>query len=191
MFKRLLALAFMMFAMSAHAALVRWELAGFNFSDGGSAYGSFLFDTDANRFSQIDIYTTGGSSLSGRHYVSTAGAWGSMPQYGVLAFSDTTSTNFTGAGWFRIDARIDFAAKPGTILDQWLAVGAESFCLNADCSSAANNITNPGLSRSTVSGQLVAVSPVPLPASALLFGSALLGLFGIGYGRKQKDAQHP
>lgn len=190
MFKRLLVLIFVMLAMNANAAVVKWELADFQFNDGGTAYGSFLFDTGTNQLSEIDIYTTAGSMLTGRHYVATAGAWGAMPDYGVLAFTDTTSNYFTGAGWFRIDAQIDFEAQPGTIVNQWLAVGAESFCINSVCSSAANEITNPGQSRDTVSGYLVAASPVPLPASVWLLCSALLSLFGIGYVRQPIGIRH-
>lgn len=173
--KTLFATLLIMASLEANALPVIWKLADFQFNDGGTAYGSFTYDSDTNLLSNIDIYTTSGSMLSGRHFVSTAGAWGNMPENGILAFSDSAGPDFTGAGWFRIDAQIDFNAPPGTIVNQWLAVGAESFCVNYACSSAANEITNPGQSRDTISGYLVAAQ-VPEPSSLLLsaVGLALL-----------------
>lgn len=161
--------------VDAHALPVKWNLEDFRFSDGGTAYGSFTYDSETDQFTSIDIHTTDGPMMGGRHYVATAGAWGRLPAYGVLAFSDTAGPDFTGAGWFRIDARIDFNAPVGTIVDQWLAVGAESFCMNSFCSSAANELTHPGQSRDTISGHLIA-APVPEPSSILLsaLGLALL-----------------
>lgn len=151
---------------------ITWELVDFSFSDGGSAYGSFTYDSELDIFADIDIYTTAGSDLGGRHYTATAGVWGSMPHYGVLAFSDSSGPDFTGAGWFRIDAYIDFEATLGSIVDQWLAVGAESFCINYSCNSAANEITNPGESRDTLSGYLRAAS-VDEPSSIALLAFSL------------------
>jgi hypothetical protein len=172
-------------AIEAFAKPVSWELVDFQFNDGGAAYGSFTFNSDTNQFSDIDLYTTSGSMLGGRHYVSTAGAWGGMPSNGILAFSDTTGPNFIGAGWFRIDAYIDFNALPGTIANQWLAVGAESFCINSLCSSAANENTNPGQSRKTISGHLVATAPIPEPETYALM-LAGLGLLGVMVRRRRQ-----
>jgi hypothetical protein len=173
-------------AVEAIAQPLTWELVDFEFSDGGTAYGSFTYNRDTNQFSDIDLTTTSGSMLSGRHFVSTAGVWGSMPNNGTLAFSDTTGPDFAGAGWFRIHANIDFNASPGTIVNQWLAVGAESFCINSLCSSAANEITNPGQSRDTISGHLVATAPIPEPDTyaMLLAGLGLIGLTAIRWRQK-------
>lgn len=170
--------AALVFAASfeANAIPVSWELVDFQFNDGGTAYGSFIYDSDTNQLSNIDIQTTGGSLLTGRRFVSTAGSWGSMPHNGILAFSDTPGPDFSGAGWFRIDADVDFNASPGTIVNQWLAVGAESFCMNYSCNSAANEITNPGQSRDTISGYLVASVPEPGTYIMMLIGLGLVGV---------------
>lgn len=160
-------------SIEAYAVPVNWQLVDFKFNDGGSAIGSFTYDSDIDLLSNINITTTAGSLLGGRNFFATAGVWGSMPEAGVLAFSDTLGPDFLGAGWFRIDARIDFNASAGTIVNQWLAVGAESFCMNAVCSSAANEITHPGRSRDTVSGYLMAGTQVPEPSSLLLGLTAL------------------
>jgi hypothetical protein len=185
--KRILIAALVVAAsMEANATPVSWELVDFQFNDGGAAYGSFIYDSDTNQLSNIDIHTTAGSILNGRHFFSTAGVWGSTPEYGVLAFSDTSGPDFTGAGWFLIDANIDFNAFPGTIANQSLAVGAESFCINYSCWSAANEITNPGQSRNTISGYLVASVPVPEPETYAMMLTGL-GLVGFGARRKNKN----
>jgi hypothetical protein len=173
MFRSLLICLFFLVSNQASATPITWELVDFSFSDGGSAYGSFTYDSQFDQFSNIDIYTTTGSDLSGRHFMSTAGSWGDLSEYGILAFSDSLGPDFTGAGWFRIDAYIDFEAAAGTMVDQWLAVGAESFCVNYSCNSAANEITNPGESRDTMSGYLRVVS-VDEPSSLALLSIALV-----------------
>lgn len=180
MLKKVVMLIVFFISFDTNAAIVKWELTNFGFDDGGTAHGSFLYDSVTNQLSGIDIYTTPGAKLGGRHYVAMAGAWGAHADIGVLAFTDTYTTNYTGAGWFRIDAQINFNAQPGTIVTQWLAVGAESFCVDPACMSAANAYTNPGQSRETISGHLVAVSNVPLPSAIWLLSSclALLGFFG-------------
>ncbi|WP_081629106.1 hypothetical protein [Methyloversatilis discipulorum] len=162
-------------AIKASAAPITWQLVDFRFDDGGTAYGSFTYDSDTDKFGGIDIYTSSGSIHGGRHYLSTAGVWGASPQTGVLAFSDNAGPDFTNAGWFRIDAYVDFNASPGTIVNQWLDVGAESFCVNSSCWTAANELTHPGSSRDTVAGYLIALAPVPEPSVAVL-GAAGLAL---------------
>lgn len=173
--KLLFALLFSLATVDAAATPVNWKLVDFQFNDGGSAYGSFTFDSDVQQFSDIDIYTTSGSLLNGRHFISTAGDWGKSPQFGILAFSDTAGPDFTGAGWFRIDANINFNATQGYVANQWLDVGAESFCVNFSCWSAANEISHPGFSRDTISGYLIA-APVPEPSSStlMMMGFAML-----------------
>ena len=105
------------FAASANAVVIEWELTDFQFDDGGTAYGTFIFDTETDQFLDIDIYTTAGTNVDGRHYMYTAGAWGDMPDIGILAFSDASGPyNYLGAGWFRIDADIDYEAQVGDVV---------------------------------------------------------------------------
>jgi len=188
--KSFLLAIFIGISFDASAMPVRWELVDFRFNDGGTAYGSFTYDSDSNELSQIDVFTTSGSMLSGRHFVSAAGAWGRRPESGVLAFSDNTGPDFTGAGWFRIDASIDFNASIGTIANQWLSVGAESFCTNSLCSTAANEITDPGQSRNTISGYLLATAPVPEP-SPIVLSLAGLSILAIRRASAQRGKKSP
>lgn len=169
------------FASLSFATPVKWELVDFAFSDGGSASGSFVFDSTTNTYSNIDITTTLGSSYSGTHYAATAGVWGNAYPGWINAFSAVSTSNYTNAPWFRIDANIDFNAAIGTIVNQWLAVGAEGYCTNALCNSAYEY-------RETVSGYLLAVPPsqVPLPSTiSLILAATLAGLIA---SRQRKSA---
>jgi|GEM_PF-1212308 len=184
--KLLLTIFFTLTTQGAIAEPVSWELVNFQFNDGGKAFGSFSFDSDTQQFSDINIFTTSGSLLNGRHFISTAGDWGNSPQFGVLAFSDVDGPDFTGAGWFRIDAYINFNAPPGYVANQWLDVGAESFCVNYSCWVAANEITNPGYSRDTISGYLVSTSPIPEPTLLALNTVGLIILaVGVAFPRRK------
>ncbi len=190
--KTITAIALLFLSSVSQAALVTWELNNFSFDDGGSAYGSFIYDTENKSIHNIDVYTTPGSRLNGRHYIANAGSWGSHADIGIMTFTDTDSTNdYRGAGWFRMDFHsISNVTSAGVSLDQWLAVGGESYCVNIYCSSAANEITDPQNSRETISGYIYSTqsipNPVPLPASAWLFLSALSGIGWIS--RKKRNA---
>lgn len=172
--KTLFAALLFLASSSASAAPVRWELVDFQFSDAATAYGSFTYDSDTEIFHDIDIRTTDGPTQAGRHYVSTAGTWGMQASKGTLAFSDSTGPDFTNAGWFRMEIYVHFNASPGTIATQWFPVGAESFCMNESCWTAASEDIAPGKSRRLTAGYLVAAAPVPEPAPFVLGTAGLL-----------------
>ena len=185
MMRLLLIMVFILSSNVASAALVTWELAGFSFDDGGTAYGTFVYDTHTKQVSYIDVYTTDGSRVNGRHYIASAGAWGSSTDSGIMVFTDTFSTiDYQGAGWFRMDFHsIVNVTDVGVALDQWLTVGAESYCVNPACTTAANEITDPDNTRKTISGYILstqsAPSPVPVPASIWFFVSGVAGIGGV------------
>lgn len=172
-------MCFFFFTQAANATLVRWELENFNFDDGGSATGTFVYDTELGTVSDINIYTLSGSRVEGRHYIATAGSWGRHSEVGLLVFTDTSSTeDYQGAGWFRFDIReIRDYYEIGRRLRAWN--GAESYCVNSECSSAASIITDPDNYRRG-GGGIIAIEhlpAVPLPAAGWLFLSAIGGLF--------------
>jgi hypothetical protein len=49
------------------------NLLGLTFDDGGSAFGSFVFDATLDQYSSVDITITTGSSRSGAHYDTVIG----------------------------------------------------------------------------------------------------------------------
>ncbi len=180
--KTIIIVTTLLFSTASNAALIKWTLVDFAFSDGGTAEGYFLFDTTTDVYSDINILTTPGDNYDGTNYGALAGDWGNALPGKINVFTTEELQDYTNASWFRIDADIDFNAQTGDIVNQWLAVGAESYCTNSSCSSAEN----PPY-RDTISGYLVAET-VPLPASAWLFISGCFGLIGIAH-RKHKNKQ--
>ena len=67
--KSLFALLLIAVGGPAQAAPILWTLGGVAMADGATAFGSFVYDANANLFSQIDVTTTGGSVFAGAHYV--------------------------------------------------------------------------------------------------------------------------
>jgi hypothetical protein len=53
---------------SVSAAPILWTLQGVTLSDGGTAFGSFVYDADTNTYSDLDITTTTGSARAGSTY---------------------------------------------------------------------------------------------------------------------------
>ena len=73
-------------------------------------------------------------------------------------------------------ANINVNAATGATVKLSLDTSSESFCTNAACSSAANELTNPGQVRRFTSGALVVASAVPEASMAQM---SLLGLSGL------------
>lgn len=142
---------------AANASVVTCQLNDFVFDDGGKAHGSFAYDTLLKELKDIDISTSSGSDMNGRSYIAVAGAWGSHLEHGNLVFTDTSSVNnYKNAGWLRISVK----KFPQEIilnykLELWPGMSAESYCVNSDCSSAANDITDPKNSRDVTSGYVI------------------------------------
>ncbi len=65
----LLLLIFLSLGSGAMAAPVTYTLSNFNFDDGGTAEGSFTYDSSSNIMSAVNIYTTAGTAFAGATYV--------------------------------------------------------------------------------------------------------------------------
>jgi hypothetical protein len=131
------------------AATYNYSLTGL-FDDGGTLSGSFVFDTDTSAYTDVNITTTAGSTLPGGIFGS-----GSGDSYGFAA--TIPSTNLF----------LDFFPE-----------------VNGNASvTMYGNQTYPTLNqvRSIERGEavLASLAPVPVPTTAYLFGSGLLGLIGI------------
>ncbi|MFK8015209.1 MAG: hypothetical protein AB8G17_07195 [Gammaproteobacteria bacterium] len=152
----------------AHAAPIQWVLQGVLFDDGGTAFGSFVFDADTNTFSSIAITTTDGAALSGSFYEFINTETGLLdadsvllsadadPAAGTAAFNMNLVTPMTNAG-----GMIDLAMSPPPL-------AFESTCLTNNCDSFFS------IDREVIAGSIRAV---PVPGAVWLLGSAL-GLLG-------------
>lgn len=161
--KIVLIFLFLFTSTKSHAELVTWKLIDFKFDDGGMASGTFKYDTETKRVQDIDVITSRGNKLHGRHFIATAGSWGYSSGTGIVAFTNTNSTSdYTNAGLLRIDFRgIDRTIDNNIRLEQSNRVGMESYCTNSDCSSAANERTAPNKSRNTISGHILSIKVEP------------------------------
>ncbi|MFK7888683.1 MAG: hypothetical protein AB8G16_17640 [Gammaproteobacteria bacterium] len=161
--------ALMFFCLpQALAAPIQWVLQDVSFDDGGTAFGSFVFDADTNTFTSIAITTTDGSALSGSFYEfvnfeaglldadSVLLAADANPVFGTSAFNMNLAAPMTNAG-----GTIDLALAPPPF-------AFESTCLSDPCTSFFS------IDRQIVSGS---ISAVPLPGAIWLFSMAL-GLLG-------------
>jgi hypothetical protein len=183
-------------ALSLTAGPITYNLIGVTFNDGGTASGSFTFDADAGIpcsgggpvcgvYSNIDIVTTTGSSVTGATYTFACGqdvpsCTGVPPNSTEVLLLTSNAADQTGLQGFALFFTGVGVAPPGGLSDAGggfdvsnssssVGAGSEALCVDAACSGA----TTPA--RSTVAGQVS-----PEPSSGLLLGASLgmLGLVG-------------
>lgn len=156
---------------TAHAVAVTWVLQDVVFDDGGTAFGSFVYDADTNTFSAIDVTTTDGGALGGSHYQFANFEAGLLDADSVLLVAAANP----GAGTPAFNMNLDQAmTNAGGTINLAMApppLAFESTCLTSLCDSFFN------IDRVIVSGTITAV---PLPAAAWLMGCALGLLAGLG-----------
>ena len=116
----------------ARAVPVLWTLSGVTFDDGATASGSFVFDADTVVYSDIDITTTDGATLTGATYAFDHPGFPNNPALiivaaalplaaGVHAMNLSYSAPLTNAGGI---------VPLGTVFG---AFGIEGLCATAGC----------------------------------------------------------
>lgn len=131
---------------------------------GDGAYGSTGAVTSTSAyFNAVDAYASFGTNLAldDSYGLSFTLTNGSIPSLSSQAFGPLAAT---GSGY----------------------LGGEPFYYDPDTGLPVGGFSL-GFSVTSVSS-IAAVSAVPLPASAPMFGAALLGVAGLGYGLKRKKA---
>lgn len=151
-------------ALNANAIIVRYDLQGVVFDDGGSASGSFVYNFDTKVHSNIAITTTPGANYSGQTY----SFW---PQFGS-PFPDTfklfATSSFVQPG---STALVMVSTMDGS-LNQHPFTGGESLCLTAPCGVSGSTVPRRsllagGMLRATVLGGTGASQTAPvLPDSS-------------------------
>jgi len=147
----------------ANAYPVEWEFQTTIFDDGGQISGSFVWDADESKATNVSIITTSGSTFSGTTYDTCQGG-----QCNSGSNEQTPRFIFSGAGsalFVKFDGPLSNAGGVVSIV-------------TGVCSQSCEN-WRVGLSRNVISGQL---SSVPAPPAIWLLGSAL---FGLGWLRNQ------
>lgn len=155
-------------SVDANAAPIRWVLQDVLFDDGGTAFGSFVYDADSNTFSAIDVTTTDGAVLPGSFYEFANFEAGLLDADSVLLVAAANPVAGTPAFNMNLDAAMTNAGGTIALAMAPPPLAFESTCLISNCTQFFS------IDRVIVSGS---ITTIPLPAAAWLFGSAL-GLVG-------------
>ncbi|HQQ77511.1 MAG TPA: IPTL-CTERM sorting domain-containing protein [Thermoanaerobaculia bacterium] len=167
----LLLLALCFLSGNADAIPVVWQLNGVTFADGGTASGSFVYDSSTNTYSSVNITTTPGTVLATGATFLFVSPGVSPTSSGFLAGASNVP-NLTGTRAFALFFASPLSSNGGLVN---LSSGLEASCANATCGSPA------APSRSTNAGSVngTATSPIPtLSAWALLATGLLLAAAG-------------
>jgi hypothetical protein len=170
---------------TASATPIMWTLNDFEFNDGGSAIGSFVFDADTGVFSEVNITTTAGSTLSGDTY----GFEGPYADRNSGSFGTSITADYTDQLNFFFD--IDgYMSNAGGTLDVFgfnsSAIGdfgwGEGICGDPKCGDYDDVLTSRyylANSTPTITGATV---DVPSPGTLPLL---MLGLIATGLVRRK------
>jgi hypothetical protein len=162
-------------AHEAAATPISWTLTSVTFADGATASGSFVYDAGTQSLSAFDVTTTATpphdcgpgctlilpTDLPGHHYLDLTGFNPPYPKAG-FAVTDPPApvTGYAGLPFLALVFASPLSDAGGSLA---LSVG-EGFCIDAGCVNGTYIRSGSGS---------VAGTPVPEPASVLLFGSGL------------------
>jgi hypothetical protein len=182
-------------SIASYAAPITWQLDNVTFASAqtsgvgpfnGTATGSFSYDASTNTYSNVNITTTGSgywgtgncgdSALCGTYIRATD--WFSTLSATSLQATPTASDPADAIGYYRIS--MQFAGSgltnAGGTVDLYTSFGTDG---EGICATTACDPTGAGAVSAFRGFSGGSVSAVPIPAAAWLFGSAILGLFGI------------
>ena len=185
------------FVVPAHAAVITYTLEDVIFDDGGTASGSFDFDTSTNTFSNISIISTAGSLFDGTTHFAD---WPSTVSDPLVRFVNSDATGSTGLPRLTDAIGISFNVQqsPGVFTSIIPDLGLSDMIVLDYVSESRCVVSNCGIAhgiRASFSGRLVTddlpVSQVPVPATFLLFLTGLSGLGFTAFRRNQhKESVH-
>ena len=180
-FKAILTLIVAVFSTSSYATPVLCTIDNLNFTDGGTASGSFVYDAGTNAVSSVSIVTTPGSLFAGTSYLAADSP----------AFDDTQTIfypvllpDLTGSSLLVFSYMSALSDFGGTIVIDVTSqfTNTEGVCQNALCTSVRR--TRDFLAGGSVIGvPHIVPEIVPKPGTLALFG---IGLSAMGLSRRRK-----
>jgi hypothetical protein len=139
------------------------------FDDGGSAFGSFLYDADTNTFSSVNIQTTAGTALTGVAYPDFASGDASI----LFLNSDPSALDLTGVWQLALGLTGPMTNAGGVIPLGSMGQGSELLCASADCIQLAGlRFIEAG----AIEGESV-MTQIPEPSTLALVGIGLAALW--------------
>ena len=184
-FSAVLLLALLSLPSIASADSILWTLTGVTFAGGGTASGSFDYNSATNTFSAIDIVTTSGTGFGGATYTTLSGAFAGFSTSTGL-FLGPAGGNFTGTPLLVLFFDDPLFNAGGTVTDNLStgdSAGIEGTCDDATCTSQTAD-------RSITAGEATSTVAVvtPEPSALSLLGVAFAGLLAAVAVRKASQA---
>ena len=171
----LLVMIGLIFVNTAQALPIKWVLQDVVFNDQSTATGSYIYDTDTNMFSNINVST---STIGSVYTVGNPSSGGNSM---FLALLTTDVGDLTGVPelTMALASAMTNAGGALAILADFIFSGGTGFSFEGAC-----NVPNCGgldADRGISSGSVT--TSVPVPATLALFG---LGLASLGWSRRKR-----
>jgi hypothetical protein len=163
--------ATMLGSSSASASPLLWTLQGVTFGDGGTASGSFVYDSTTNTYSSINISVIATATYPAATFLFLAPGFLPFDTASNFYTVDSNAAILSGAHLLAVNFVNPLTSAGGTDAILLPNGGIKSACLTADCSSYL-----PQLAADFVNHGSVVASSTPEPATLLLIS---FGLFAI------------